>query len=128
MKLGPVIIKNYIILLMKPLMETTFFSITAFQIVFLYYDLKGSNTHVNNEVSERFEAVRLVFALAELVSVFDDEQSQSLLLLGHFQSEVHLFHLLLAVEQRSQDGHGFGRMVSGVLPYSLHLLDIAIWR
>lgn len=87
-----------------------------------------TKTYVNDEVSEGLEAVRLVFALAELSPVFDQEQSQSLLLLGHLQADVHLFHLLWAVKESCQDGHGFGRVVFDVLPHSLHLLKITIWR
>ena len=86
-----------------------------------------AETYVDDEVGERSEAVRLVLALAELPSVFDQEQSQSLLLPGHLQPDVHPLHLLRAAEQSSQDGHGFGRVLLGVLPHSLHLLNVAIW-
>lgn len=95
-------------------------------IVFVHW-LDEAETYINDEVSEGFEAVRLLLALAELPSVFDQEQSQALLLLGHLQSEVHFFHLLWTVEQSSQDGHGFGRVVFSVLPHSLHLINSAIW-
>jgi len=87
-----------------------------------------AETHVYNEVRERFEAVRLFLALAELPSLFDQKQSQILLFSGHLQSDVHLFHLLCAVEESRQDGHGLGRVAFGVLPHSLHLFNIAIWR
>lgn len=90
--------------------------------------MEEEETYVNNKVSERFEAVWLIFSLAELPSVFDQKQCQVLLLSGHLQSDVHLFHLLWGAEQSSQDGHGFGRAVFGVLPHSLHLVNIAIWR
>lgn len=86
-----------------------------------------NKTYIDDEVREGFEAVLLVLAFAELSSVLDQEQSQSLFLLGHLQADIHRFHLLWTVEQGSQDGHGFGRVVSGVLPHSLHLLDRAIW-
>lgn len=65
-------------------------------------------TYVNDKVSEGFEAVRLVLALTELLSVFNQEQSQSLLLSGNLQPDVHLFHLLWSLEESCQDGHGFG--------------------
>lgn len=85
-------------------------------------------TYISDEVSERFEAVWLILALVELLSVFDQEQSQILLLSGHLESDVHLFHLLWTLEERCQDGHRFGRVVFGIFPYLLHILNIASWR
>lgn len=92
------------------------------------YKLEEAETYIDDKVSEWFEAVWLIEILAELPSVFHQEKRQILLLLGHLQSDVHLFHLLWAVEECCQDGHGFGRVVFGVVPHSLHLLNIAIWR
>lgn len=97
-------------------------------ILFLLDQLLEGRTYINNEVSERSEAARLIFALVQLPSVFDQKQCQILFLSGHFESDVHLFHLFWAAEQSSQDGHGFRRVVFGILPHSLQLVYVAIWR
>lgn len=83
-------------------------------------------TYVNNKICEGLQAVRLIWVFLELLSVPDQEQSDVLLLSGHLQTEVHLFHLLWTVEQRRQHGHGFGRVLFGVSPHSLHLFNVAI--
>lgn len=86
------------------------------------------STYINDKVCEGLQAAGLIWAFMELLSVPDQEQSQVLLLSGHFQSEVHVLHLLWTVEQRCQDGHGFGRVLFGVVPHSLHRFNVAILR
>lgn len=88
----------------------------------------GAETYVNDEISKRSEAVGLLLVLAELPSVPDQELSQSLLLSGHLQPDVHLLYLLRTAKESSQDGHGLGRVAFGILPHAFHLLNVAIWR